>query len=114
MTRVDFETERVTHRVLEFINDSVASCLNAQSAANFHDVIAGHAGASHAAGRHDFTKTAALDVSDKRVSQQLEAFTKITYSLYTLPAGAFSDDIMTRFTVSVPDTRTRGNCFRSC
>ncbi len=63
MTGIDFETERVTHSVLEFVYDSVAGGFNAQRAAYLHDVIAGDASAPHAARRHDLSEAAALHIS---------------------------------------------------
>lgn len=69
VTGIDFETERVTHSVLEFVYDSVAGGFNAQRAAYLHDVIAGDASAPHAARRHDLSEATALHISANRLAR---------------------------------------------
>lgn len=66
MPRINFEAERITHSVLKFVNDAISSRFYTQRGANLHDVVAGDTRAPDAARGHNFSETAALDISATR------------------------------------------------
>jgi hypothetical protein len=89
VTRVNLETERVTHCVLKLIYDSIASSLDSQCAANLHDVVASDARAFHAASRHDLAQTPALNISAKRVSSNGQARDGVHSQLVDVASSSF-------------------------